>query len=55
MCFRAVKNKFGKKRDGSQKSILIELNDQVLFLPQYFSQKINDEDIRQLNAAIEKN
>lgn len=56
LCFRSVKNKYGKKGDGSKNSILIELDDQVLFLPQYFNQKITGEDdIRRLNTAIEKN
>lgn len=51
--FRSVKNKFGKKSEGSEKSILIELEDQVLFLPQYFWQKINETDIQALNKCIE--
>lgn len=53
--FRSVKNKFGKKGEGSAKSIMVELDEQVLFLPQYFSQKINEEDMSELNAGIEKN
>lgn len=55
LAFRTVKNKFGKKSDGSAKSILIELEDQVLFLPQHFSQKLNDNDLSELNSSIEKN
>lgn len=51
--FRFVKNKFGKKGDGSNKSILVELKDEVLFLPQYFCQKLSKEDIRVLNSSIE--
>lgn len=54
LTFRIVKNKFGKKADGSSKSILLELTKEVLFLPQYFLQKITEEDIRELNAGIEK-
>lgn len=50
--FRAVKNKYGKKNEGSNQSILIELQDEVLFLPQYFWQKINNDDITELNSAI---
>lgn len=50
--FRVTKNKFGKKGEGSNKSILIELDDQVLFLPQYFWYKINEDDIVELNQAI---
>lgn len=53
--FRAVKNKFGKKGDGSMRSILIELEDQVLFLPTYFNGKLSDGDISELNESIKKN
>lgn len=52
-CFRSVKNKFGKKADGNKRSILIELDDQVLFLPQHFSQKITENDIVELNDGID--
>lgn len=51
--FRFVKNKFGKKNDGSGKSILVELKNEVLFLPQYFCQKLNESDIKELNSVIE--
>lgn len=54
-CFRVVKNKFSKKGEGSSKSILIELEEQVLFLPQYFWDKINENDIRDLNSGIDSN
>lgn len=53
--FRFVKNKFGKKSDGSNKSILVELKDEVLFLPQYFCQNLSTEDIQELNSSIESN
>lgn len=43
LSFRIVKNKFGKKGDGSSKSIIIELRDQVYA-----------EDIRELNEDIQK-
>lgn len=52
-CFRSVKNKFGKKGDGSNKSILVELSNEVLFLPQYFRQKLDETDLFELNASIE--
>lgn len=52
-CFRVVKNKFGKKNEGPKKSILIELNEEVLFLPQYFWDKLAEDDIKSLNASIE--
>lgn len=51
--FRVVKNKFGKKNDGSNKSILIELSNEVLFLPQYFWGKLTEEDLKSLNSSIE--
>lgn len=51
--FRTVKNKFDKKDDA--KSILVELDDQVIFLPQYFRQKITDSDICEFNSCINKN
>lgn len=53
--FRTVKNKFGKKGTSSANSILIELDDQVLYLPQYFNTKVNDDEITELNAGIDKN
>lgn len=51
--FRVVKNKYGKKSDGSNMSILVELQDEVIFLPQYFRQKLSDEDIKELNDSIQ--
>lgn len=45
LSFRIVKNKFGKKGDGSGKSIWLELSDEVLLLPQYFLQKVSEEDV----------
>lgn len=51
-CFRVVKNKFGKKSEGSAKSILAELKNEVVFLPQYFWDKIDEEDINELNLSI---
>lgn len=51
--FRFVKNKFGKKGDGTNKSILVELKDEVLFLPQYFCQKLESADLHDLNSSIE--
>lgn len=55
MGVRFVKNKFGKKGDGSSKSILVELEDEVLFLPQYFTQKLSKEDVHDLNSSIQSN
>lgn len=53
LCFQSVKNKFGKKTGVSNKSILLELKEQVVFLPQYFWQKINEKDLEDLNSLIE--
>lgn len=53
-CFRIVKNKFGKKNDVSAKSILIELVDEVLFLPQHFTKILNEDAVQQLNSTIDK-
>lgn len=47
--FRAVKTKFTPK---GEKSILVELNDQILFLPQYFRKMLNDDDLAELNSSI---
>lgn len=50
--FRTVKNKFDKKKEET-KSILVELENQVVFLPQYYRHKISDSDIIELNSSIE--
>lgn len=52
--FRFVKNKYAKKHDGSTKSILVELANEVLFLPQHFNQKINQSELEELNSCIKK-
>lgn len=51
--FRVVKNKFGNKGEKTGKSILVELKNEVIFLPQYFLGKINEEDIKELNSCDE--
>lgn len=51
--FRTVKNKFYKKSEGGHsKTILVELKNEVLFLPQYFWDRINETDLDNLNARI---
>lgn len=47
--FRAVNTRFTPK---DETSILIELNDQILFLPQYFRKKLEDKDLAELNSSI---
>lgn len=49
--FRYVKNKFAKKGEGNAKSILCELKDQIVFLPQFFSQTLKETDIDELNES----
>lgn len=51
--FKIVKNKFNKKGSGCNKSILVELREEILFLPQYFMTKIGEDDICELNTSIE--
>lgn len=47
--FRLTKNKFAKK-DECKKTILVELKEQIVFLPKYFSENIKEEDINDLNS-----
>lgn len=51
--FRTVKNKFAKNKSDAAKTILVELEKEVVFLPSYFWQKINEKDIVDLNAMID--
>lgn len=53
--FRAVKNRFGKKsEDGDPgQTILVELKDQVVFLPQYWCEKISPSDMEEMNKMIQ--
>lgn len=54
--FRLVKNKHAKKNsDDNQKSILVELEKEVLFLPQYFMNVLDQDDLSNLNSADEIN
>lgn len=52
--FKYVKNKYGKKSGGPKRSILVELEKEVLFLPQHFSEKISEEDMQYLYDRIEE-
>lgn len=52
--FRTVKNKFAKTKSDPSKTILVELEKEVVFLPSYFWQKINEKDMADLNAMIEQ-
>lgn len=54
--FRTVKNKYPKKGETgikNTKSILIELKNQVLFLPSYFWNTLNEDDLEELNKRIQ--
>lgn len=46
--FRLVKNKYSK--DESEKSLLVELKSEVLFLPKYFSSELSEKDVENLNT-----
>lgn len=52
--FRTVKNKFAKRGEKGSKTIVAELEKEILFLPQYFSETISEEDIERLNTCNEK-
>lgn len=52
--FRLVKNKFAPAGDHeNKKSILVELKEEIVFLPQYFKDCLGEEDINDLNSANE--
>jgi hypothetical protein len=51
LSFRVVKNKFFKKNEGTAKSIVVELSNEVLFLPQHFMQKLDEEDIQESESS----
>lgn len=58
-CFRFVKNKFYKPDSadpGVKRSLLVELKDQVLFLPKYFAERLRDSDekLMELNSGEKK-
>lgn len=56
--FRFIKNRFYKEGSSSdvKRTLLVELNDQVLFLPSYFAKRLNDSDekLNALNAGEKK-
>lgn len=45
--FRLTTNKYGR-------SVVCELTDQIIFLPQYLGQQLNEKDIHDLNACERK-
>lgn len=52
--FRLVKSKYTKINDDEYgKSILIELADQIIFLPQYFLDAIGESGVEELNSSVE--
>lgn len=50
--FRFVKNKYEKKDENGEhsKTILVELKDQIVFLPRYFMDYLKEKDIAELNS-----
>lgn len=59
--FRVVKNKFSNEDDNEKtsknkgKSILVELKSEVVFLPQYFTNQFDEDDINELNSSSAEN
>lgn len=51
-CFRFVKNKYAKDDDPLPNSVLVELKDEVLFLPKHFSRRFSEDDLNELNTII---
>lgn len=51
--FRMVKNKFAKK-DDCKNSIIIELENEIVFLPKYFAVDMKESDIVDLNTDGQK-
>lgn len=48
--FRLVKNKFLKEEDSPKRVLLVELEDQILYLPAYFAVNFEDDD-RKVDAV----
>lgn len=53
LSFRAVKNKFAKKGEKTSKSIVAELQKEILFLPQYIGDHLSEDDLNELNNCTE--
>lgn len=54
VCFRLVKNKFTKNNTtGDEKTILVELENEIIYLPQYFMNVLDKDDVNNLNCAEE--
>lgn len=53
ICFRITKNKFAKKGEKGTKTIVVEMEKEILFLPQYFSEKLTEDDVKELNECNE--
>lgn len=51
--FRMVKNKFAK-RDDCKHSIIVELENEIVFLPKYFAIDMKESDIEDLNTDGQK-
>lgn len=55
--FKVVKNKYAKKNkvDNNSTSIMVELYEEILYLPPYFRTKLSDADVDDLNKCISEN
>lgn len=55
VCFKLTKNKYAAADDEQEnkKSIIVELKNEILFLPKYFTENINEDDINDINSSNE--
>lgn len=53
--FRKVKNKFENLDGQSAMTVVVELRDEILYLPKYFAEKLTDTNIAELNENIDQN
>lgn len=54
--FKIVKNKYADKNEPDNKtSIMVELYEEILYLPPYFRTKLSDADVDDLNKCISEN
>lgn len=50
--FRLIKNKYKKDDENNQdeKCMILELQEEIVFMPQYFSRNVNETDVISLNS-----
>lgn len=50
LCLRAIKTKINKSAP-EKWTILVELKNEILYLPQYFTENLTESDIKELNST----